>query len=87
MTKKEITAIANAAVAVAGVREYYVRENRRTTTKKVPFVRLTFKTDTCKYEFTCDYAPDENYARHRWIDLIVYRHNLELRKARARRCY
>lgn len=85
MTKKEITAIANAAVAVAGVREDYVYDRGYVTTKKVPFIRLTFKTDNCKYEFTCDNAPDEDYARYCWIDLIASRHNILMRKARQRR--
>lgn len=87
MTKKEITAIANDAVAETGVREVFEFVNTRRLRKNVPYVRLTYKKGTFECSWTVDNTTDVGYARRSIIDLIVYRHNRALREARKKKAY
>lgn len=71
MTRREITAIANAA----------------TVTKGKDFVSFTYKKGTFECSYTSHGTLDEDMARREWIEMITYRHNHALYERRKRNVY
>ena len=68
MTRREITAIANAATA----------------TKGKDFVSFTYKKGTFECSYTSRGTLDEDLARREWIEIITYRHNHAIYERRKR---